>query len=151
MTSLVKKENKNKPWSNWFARQLWIKLSAIVFRALDFIRLIPVRLVRIGAHFGSLFYKSPQTAIWSDLWPEQSATLNRIITWHLTLFIYLLELFGIGEIYETITDLFKFNSRPLTEKEISIAKTVYGNQINCLLYTSPSPRDRTRSRMPSSA
>ena len=25
------------------------------------------------------------------------------------------------------------------------------NDINCLLYTSPSPRDRTRSRMPSSA
>ena len=25
------------------------------------------------------------------------------------------------------------------------------NSINCLLYTSPSPRDRTRSRMPSSA
>ena len=25
------------------------------------------------------------------------------------------------------------------------------NIINCLLYTSPSPRDRTRSRMPSSA
>ena len=24
-------------------------------------------------------------------------------------------------------------------------------KINCLLYTSPSPRDRTRSRMPSSA
>ena len=26
-----------------------------------------------------------------------------------------------------------------------------GEQRNCLLYTSPSPRDRTRSRMPSSA
>ena len=26
-----------------------------------------------------------------------------------------------------------------------------GNTWNCLLYTSPSPRDRTRSRMPSSA
>ena len=26
-----------------------------------------------------------------------------------------------------------------------------GNTIGCLLYTSPSPRDRTRSRMPSSA
>ena len=25
------------------------------------------------------------------------------------------------------------------------------NLVNCLLYTSPSPRDRTRSRMPSSA
>ena len=27
----------------------------------------------------------------------------------------------------------------------------YGQQPACLLYTSPSPRDRTRSRMPSSA
>ena len=27
----------------------------------------------------------------------------------------------------------------------------YGLEISCLLYTSPSPRDRTRSRMPSSA
>ena len=28
---------------------------------------------------------------------------------------------------------------------------VYHKDDNCLLYTSPSPRDRTRSRMPSSA
>ena len=27
----------------------------------------------------------------------------------------------------------------------------FNNSIGCLLYTSPSPRDRTRSRMPSSA
>ena len=27
----------------------------------------------------------------------------------------------------------------------------YRQHVNCLLYTSPSPRDRTRSRMPSSA
>ena len=31
-----------------------------------------------------------------------------------------------------------------------IAECMY-EHINCLLYTSPSPRDRTRSRMPSSA
>ena len=30
-------------------------------------------------------------------------------------------------------------------------KGVYKNWYDCLLYTSPSPRDRTRSRMPSSA
>ena len=30
-------------------------------------------------------------------------------------------------------------------------KHLYKNLHNCLLYTSPSPRDRTRSRMPSSA
>ena len=30
-------------------------------------------------------------------------------------------------------------------------KIIYGMPYSCLLYTSPSPRDRTRSRMPSSA
>ena len=32
-----------------------------------------------------------------------------------------------------------------------VAPCFYGINIACLLYTSPSPRDRTRSRMPSSA
>ena len=33
----------------------------------------------------------------------------------------------------------------------SINKKLLKDSKNCLLYTSPSPRDRTRSRMPSSA
>ena len=46
--------------------------------------------------------------------------------------------------------------RRLREEETtSVTSTTYvkmvGDFINCLLYTSPSPRDRTRSRMPSSA
>ena len=32
-----------------------------------------------------------------------------------------------------------------------ILKMAYAEMNDCLLYTSPSPRDRTRSRMPSSA
>ena len=32
-----------------------------------------------------------------------------------------------------------------------LASVFSGNLLPCLLYTSPSPRDRTRSRMPSSA
>ena len=35
--------------------------------------------------------------------------------------------------------------------EDQAARTVWARDISCLLYTSPSPRDRTRSRMPSSA
>ena len=31
------------------------------------------------------------------------------------------------------------------------AHDIKGRHVSCLLYTSPSPRDRTRSRMPSSA
>ena len=34
---------------------------------------------------------------------------------------------------------------------IDIKKRIINNKTYCLLYTSPSPRDRTRSRMPSSA
>ena len=34
---------------------------------------------------------------------------------------------------------------------VTTASNVAGNVAGCLLYTSPSPRDRTRSRMPSSA
>ena len=36
-------------------------------------------------------------------------------------------------------------------KEYEIPYVHLSDQKNCLLYTSPSPRDRTRSRMPSSA
>ena len=37
----------------------------------------------------------------------------------------------------------------LRQRVRKLEKTVWG--ASCLLYTSPSPRDRTRSRMPSSA
>ena len=35
--------------------------------------------------------------------------------------------------------------------ELAIAKKMTSESISCLLYTSPSPRDRSSSRMPSSA
>ena len=40
--------------------------------------------------------------------------------------------------------------RALTEQE-ELKDKIYEVLVPCLLYTSPSPRDRTRSRMPSSA
>ena len=44
---------------------------------------------------------------------------------------------------------------PLVEVEAGLPREstpdYYGYHEDCLLYTSPSPRDRTRSRMPSSA
>ena len=38
-----------------------------------------------------------------------------------------------------------------TPAQVNRFKRVQGRYLGCLLYTSPSPRDRTRSRMPSSA
>ena len=51
---------------------------------------------------------------------------------------------------QTPTAYFNVDSRVLTlPKWDKASDTVY--DMLCLLYTSPSPRDRTRSRMPSSA
>lgn len=96
----------------------------------DFVRLIPIRFFRIGKHLMVPFHKSSDIIIWSDLWPEQTNLVNRLMIWHLTFMIYILELFGIGELYETFTDFFKFNTRAMTEREISVARSIYGNQIN---------------------
>ena len=43
------------------------------------------------------------------------------------------------------------NGVPLPLDAPSVAETLHTAGYRCLLYTSPSPRDRTRSRMPSSA
>ena len=43
------------------------------------------------------------------------------------------------------------DTRQITRRAQWTDKSRVVKDINCLLYTSPSPRDRTRSRMPSSA
>ena len=45
------------------------------------------------------------------------------------------------------------SGRPLNSRSLEVINMAYGETQGkiCLLYTSPSPRDRTRSRMPSSA
>ena len=47
----------------------------------------------------------------------------------------------------------KSGNEDIKETSIMVSDTEHNDQIieSCLLYTSPSPRDRTRSRMPSSA
>ena len=52
--------------------------------------------------------------------------------------------------YETLRPVQKA-AQELGDKPISILRAPTGSGKTCLLYTSPSPRDRTRSRMPSSA
>ena len=44
-----------------------------------------------------------------------------------------------------------FKKKPAQKKNQSNNTNDSNENISCLLYTSPSPRDRTRSRMPSSA
>ena len=53
---------------------------------------------------------------------------------------------GSGILYEELLGIWKF--KYVWGKESDEIKNIPSS---CLLYTSPSPRDRTRSRMPSSA
>ena len=50
------------------------------------------------------------------------------------------------------TTIFKYGDKPLAAMaELGFDYDSFYADYSCLLYTSPSPRDRTRSRMPSSA
>ena len=57
--------------------------------------------------------------------------------------------------YEAAFDKVTLSALAVTSEEVQAAGTLVNDElkaaISCLLYTSPSPRDRTRSRMPSSA
>ena len=57
------------------------------------------------------------------------------------------DLNSIFSFIEKLNELDTKNTEPLT----SIAETTLKLRKDCLLYTSPSPRDKTPSRMPSSA
>ena len=52
-----------------------------------------------------------------------------------------------GKIKKLLSEL--ENARKALDNEVAASNKLYKE--GCLLYTSPSPRDRTRSRMPSSA
>ena len=56
-----------------------------------------------------------------------------------------------GEIGREEDQLFNPEEMILQEDEFKSREEVWESLYGCLLYTSPSPRDRTRSRMPSSA
>ena len=60
----------------------------------------------------------------------------------------------IKDLAEKIARDFHLTIKQRTDQLLQLSATCHsnlGSDSTCLLYTSPSPRDRTRSRMPSSA
>lgn len=124
-----------KVWSGtkWVGRQLWSKLKGIFYRVIRWIRFLPARLKRL---FSALWNGVKSLKPWSLQW---WASLGRLSTWKNFLSwlgetaIYILEAAGIGEVYETIVDILKFNTRELTAAEIAKAKLVFSNSIDYTL------------------
>jgi hypothetical protein len=70
---------------------------------------------------------------WSLDWWEslgKAETWEDFLEWMGKNLIYFAEVMGAGEIYETFADFIKFATRPLNNREINIAKSVFGNSIN---------------------
>ncbi len=102
------------------------KFPAILYRLKDIILLAPVRVKRLLLHIIKLGKANQR---WNEL-PTTQLRLNGAFEYLIKTMIFFLAIFGIAEIYETLSDFFKFNTRPLEDWEISLAKTVFGNSID---------------------
>lgn len=92
-------------------------------RGRDIFRLFPRRAVHLVRHLAALFErKEPGRSF--------STRLLSLGGWSLELFLLLLDAFGVAEIYETAADFVKFNSRPLSRGEQTLARSVFGDSID---------------------
>ncbi len=110
--------------------QMWSKFLGIFYRVTDYLRMFPVRVARIFGHFWrGIFYFIPGRHHQNE---PNSKTIkrNHIGRWWVELFFLIADVLGTGELYETIMDLVKFNTRPLYDWEIHLAKSVFGDTIN---------------------
>ena len=87
----------------------------VFYRIIDIFRLFPFRLVRLLRHF--LPKKVPKWSLWVP------------VNWFIELLFYAIDLLGVAEIYELLSNLIKFNSRPLTKNEIKLAREYFGTDL----------------------
>ena len=102
------------------------KFPAILYRLKDIIMLAPIRVKRLLLHFWKLGKANQR---WNELSTLQ-LRMNSAFEYLMKAMIYFLAIFGIAEIYETLSDFFKFNTRPLEEWEITLAKSVFKDTID---------------------
>jgi hypothetical protein len=116
--------------AKWVGQQLWGKLKGIFYRVVGWIKKLPGRLFRLFKHLwaGVKSLKPWSLSWWQSL--AEASTWGDFLKWLGTSAIYILEAAGIGEVYETVTDFLKFNTRPLTSEEIGKARKVFGSAID---------------------
>ena len=106
------------------------KIRTLYLRIVSYFSLIPTRGIRFWKHLlKGLTLSATKKEYWKDE-AENASRLSVISLWFFEAFVQILELLGIGEIYETVNDFLKFNSRPLTAPELELAKSIYGDTID---------------------
>ena len=89
----------------------------MILRKLSYlIRSYPDRIDRMGKHFVSWFYGK--------------LNFRFFFSWFMEFWFYFIDLLGIPEIYEVLSILFKWNTRPLNDEEFRIAKEIFGDVLD---------------------
>jgi len=94
------------------------KWSGSSLRLQHAVRWLPRRLGRLGRHLRS------------GLAFRQKPTRMGMLHWWLEVVCFLLDVLALGEIYETLADLIKWKTRPLTSEEIAVGKEVFGESLD---------------------
>ncbi len=121
-----------KDWAaaKWLGRQLWGKVTGIFARVTRWVAKLPER---VGRLFAGLWDGLTSLKPWSLEWWK---SLGKVSTWVDFLkwigarAVDLLEILGLGEAYETVMDLLKFNTRSLSGHEKATASGIFGSSIN---------------------
>jgi hypothetical protein len=114
-------------------QRAWDKVDGIFARIGRWIALLPARVRRLLA---GLWEGMRCLRPWSpDWWRSlgRRRTWLGVSRWLGCRLVDLLEIAAIGEIYETIVDLLKVNTRALTEAEIRDASSIFGSSLNLRL------------------
>lgn len=119
--------------ARWLGELVWDKVDGIFARAGRWVAGLPTRVARliIGLWAGLRSVRPWSADWWRSL--GRAATWRAVGRWLGYRLVDVLEILAIGEIYETVVDLVKVNTRRLTEEEIRDASTVFGSSVNLRL------------------
>ena len=118
--------------------KLRVKLIASFFRLTDVFRLLPIRVYRVFTHIWDgikgWYYFIFKRSIHTPLYHHEDSIWRHIVMdfmfWWGELYFLIMDCLGISEIYETLLEWVKFNSRPLFDWEVDLARSVFGESLN---------------------
>ena len=114
----------------WLGGQVIDKIAGVFQRIAFWMSQLPAR---VGRLLSTLWKGLKTFKPWTLKWWKSLADIDTwkgFLKWILTVALQSLEIGGLGEAYETIMDLIKFNTRVLSASELKAAKSIFGNSIN---------------------
>lgn len=108
------------------ARSLAHKLWGVLLRLADVLRLLPRRLLRLAGHVEQGVLALGKRDFQRGL---RLKVYRSVGGWWVEAVFYLLDCAGIGEVYESLADLLKFNTRPLYGWERKLARELFGDSL----------------------